>query len=331
MDIFTHNPLANMVGPYFLLFYGALLAIFLYLGRRTARALDTSRDLKPLPVPENPNPFEIAFLRGGANEVSRLLVVELFQRGILVETRKRLFQKTKLVLAENINLSELDPALRGLAERFTKPCDPTALDQPTVQRSLGTQLEHWAQWVRDEQLAFEPAQRIAGKRYGLSLVGVFVAVGVYKLAIAISNDHFNVFFLMALGLFGAIGIMAVVRLPRFTSRGKRYLEDLQAAYWNLKKTDLPKPDEFQPAASAAWDPLLAGSCALPVLAMGLFGASALQSSAYATLSNRFANSSCGSSCGAVSACASGCGAGGAGGGCGGGGGGCGGGCGGCGG
>ena len=334
MDVLVNNPLVDMYGPSFLLFYGALLAIFMVLARRTARAFDTSHRLPPLPVPENPNPYEIAFLRGGANEVTRLMVVELFQRGILVETPKLFLRQPKLKLADDVDLSSLDPALRQLAEKFFIPRDISTLKADSIKGKLSAQLEHWAKWATDEQLTFESAQRSASTRYGQMLLAVFLTVGAYKFAVALSKHHFNIAFLCMIALLGSFALLAAVKLPKFTARGRRYLEDLQTAYASFKNSSLPKPSEFQAEpSSAAWDPLLAGTYAMPVMAMGLFGASALQSAYYQNLRQRFTQGAGGQSCGGTGcgSSAASCGAGGGGGGGGGcGGGGCGG-CGGCGG
>lgn len=76
------NPIANMYGPLFLLFYGFVIVVTLLVCRWVARQ-DSTANL-PLPkVPTNPDPHEIAYLRGGENEVTRLVVFDLIQRGYL--------------------------------------------------------------------------------------------------------------------------------------------------------------------------------------------------------------------------------------------------------
>ncbi len=82
----------------------------------------------------------------------------------------------------------------------------------------------------------------------------------------------NVGFLFILGLIGVFALVSISRLPKFTWRGRRYLEDLQTAYRDFKNNVLPKPSQYQPDPAenaAAWNPLMAASFAMPVMAMGL--------------------------------------------------------------
>src|SRR5262245_38132446 len=86
MDWLLDNPVANMYGPKFLLLYVGL-AVFTILACRLAiRGSDPTKNLPPLPVPSNPDPYEIAYLRGGENEVTRLIIFNLIQRKYLKTT-----------------------------------------------------------------------------------------------------------------------------------------------------------------------------------------------------------------------------------------------------
>ncbi len=339
MFFLDDNPLANMYGPYFLVFYCLLFVIFGWLALRKRRSLDTSANMPPLPVPENPNPYEVAYFRGGEAEVAKLMILELFQRGILVDARPTRLGKQKLQLAENVNLESLDPTLRSLAATFSVPRGTGLMDTKRMPSLLGAQLERWSNWTRNEQLVFNPSERDESYSFAMKLAVAFATVGIYKLVVALMHGHYNVIFLGVMLMLAPPGLLALAQLPRFTARGRRYLQDLQTAYSSYKNSVLPEPDVYEPQASssAAWDPLLVGSYAMPVMAMGLFGASALQSSYYRGLRNQYTSDSTGSSCGGAMTCGSSCSGGasaggdggGGGAGCGGGGGGCGGGCGGC--
>ena len=79
----THNALADLSGPSFLLLYAAVIALTLAFCAWSRNRLDTTDDRRLPLVPTHPDPFEIAFLRGGANEVTRVAVFGLIQRGFL--------------------------------------------------------------------------------------------------------------------------------------------------------------------------------------------------------------------------------------------------------
>src|SRR5262249_28454252 len=92
MDWLTNNFIANMIGPDFLLFYACVIAITLGICRWRVDWQDPTAGQTPPRLPTDPDPYEVAYLRGGENEVTRLAVFGLIQRGYLeigAETRQR--------------------------------------------------------------------------------------------------------------------------------------------------------------------------------------------------------------------------------------------------
>jgi uncharacterized protein (TIGR04222 family) len=83
MDWLLHIPIADMYGPSFLLLYGGVIIALVVEAVWSKRRNDPTGDLEPPPVPSKPNPHEIAFLRGGAAELTRLVVFDLMRRGYL--------------------------------------------------------------------------------------------------------------------------------------------------------------------------------------------------------------------------------------------------------
>ena len=83
MDFLFDNPLANLYGPYFLILYG-LLTVAAITGYRVLRnRLDRTEQFGIPPIPNNPDAFEIAYLRGGENELARTVVFSLAQKNLL--------------------------------------------------------------------------------------------------------------------------------------------------------------------------------------------------------------------------------------------------------
>src|SRR5688572_23057803 len=83
MDFLLDNPLATMDGPPFLVLYLSVIilsAIALSVARASS---DRSDNLNVPAIPPDPDPYEIAFLRGGANEVARAIIFSLIQKGMV--------------------------------------------------------------------------------------------------------------------------------------------------------------------------------------------------------------------------------------------------------
>ncbi len=72
MQWLIENPIGSMRGPYFLLLYGNRLCRHLALAFWHRQKLDSSNRETPLEVPPNPDPYQLAYLRGGVAEVLRL-------------------------------------------------------------------------------------------------------------------------------------------------------------------------------------------------------------------------------------------------------------------
>src|SRR5262249_55099844 len=86
MDWLMNNPIADMYGPKFLLLYITVIIITMIACRKALKKLDTTLNL-PIPkIPTEPDPYEIAYLRGAENEVTRVVIFSLLQRGYLHAT-----------------------------------------------------------------------------------------------------------------------------------------------------------------------------------------------------------------------------------------------------
>ena len=84
------NPITELTGYEFLLFYVVVIAATLLVSWWWARTSDPTAGMPVPAVPREPDPYEIAYLRGGENELTRVVIVALTQRGYL-----RVVQKEK--------------------------------------------------------------------------------------------------------------------------------------------------------------------------------------------------------------------------------------------
>lgn len=334
MGWLMHNPIADMYGPTFLLFYGCVIVATLVACWWAIRAADPTVSQLPLPLPSNPDPYDIAYLRGGANEVIRLAVFNLMQRGYLkVQERERGTANQKLVKEANHPESRhLSPIERKVFEYVISPGN-APVDAASLFVTLPVRLKQdcqiYEERMRQAELLSSPQLQETARRVAL-MGGCFIAtLGGYKLIVALAKGKSNVVFLLIMAVVALVVLIRVCRPPRLSHLGKDYLKRLQEVFRRLK---------YQAAL-----PNAEGLDTTMLLLVSVFGLSVLADSAYANFERMFhkgATSSgsggCGGGytgsggCGGSSAgCggggSSGCGGGGGGGGCGGcGGGGCGG-------
>ena len=305
------NPF-DLRGPEFLLFYLLLsicVMVALVLTRRFAEAGEPTKiNLS--------DPYQIAFLRGGAPEVARLAAVSLVDRGFLkVQDQELIYNRHKRgdALKAPIEQQVLDSFLGGAV--------PSALFSKENKARF---VPHMA--IYEGQLArlnlLPDAEVKATRRVRLLLaIGLLWGVALVKILIAIERGRGNYGFLIALALIAA-AICVKLASPRLTSRGEAMLAGLDGLFSSLKQRGSSLSPGRQP------DELL--------LLGAVFGAAALPATAAphvrtlfpkASSQSNSSGSSCGSSCGSSSSCGGGgdgggssCGGGGGCGGCGGGGG-----------
>jgi uncharacterized protein (TIGR04222 family) len=317
MDWLLENSLANMYGPTFLLLYACVIAITLFVCWLRVQPDSTSYRALP-PLPQQPDPYEIAYLRGGENEVLRLAIFSLLQRGYLQmdaaaslgTSRQRLSQTDAAPPA-----SALSPLERQVMAAFSTPREAKDLFQSTLPDRIAAHCAGYAQKLQVERLLLSPEEN--ARRWQTGRLGALVIVGLggYKLFAALTKGHHNVGFLLLMGLFALIFLAALCRSERLSPQGKEYLARLQQAFGRLK---------MMPLAPAAEGAASGGQEAL--LLVSVFGVGALAGSVYAPFAQIFhrasvsggtgggCGSSCGSSCSGGSSCGgSGCGGGGCGG------------------
>jgi len=318
MDILFNNPIANMPGVWFLIFYGVTICLVGVAFWVYKPGLDWTAKL-PLPlVAQNPDPFEIAYLRGGENEFVRTVVFSLVQ--------KKFVEITTDGTKNFIKLAPTQPNWTTLSEmerNVLKWCQVTHYTNEIfapygLVATLNTySVQYEAKLVQNKFLT--PQDVITKTRFLALSVGLAVALlGCYKIISALMNGRTNVIFAIIMTLIGFFILYKLGKVKRISALGQKYLERVQQAFDNLRvKVRFQNQNELTSYNGA--DPFL--------LTVGVFGVGALAGTDFNDFEQTFHRSSsassggsCGSSCG-TSSCSSGGDAGGS----------CGGGCGGCGG
>lgn len=316
LEWLTHNPIADLYGPHFLALYAGVILVTLLLCGILRSFTDPTSGV-PLPrIPAEPDPYEIAYLRGGTAELARAVIFHLLQDGYLTvdggeEHRGK--RKPSLIRWRD---DAPDPSCLKDLERevyswFRRGLTPEQLFQSDYLRRLERHLAPYEERLRQEQLLTVPAQLEQLVRLWCGGMLAIVGLGGYKLLIALSRGKHNVGFLVLLMIVGTVLLTIICsRKGRLSARGQDYLARLQLGFGGLR-TRARSAQERQAEPSL-------------LLLMSVFGVTALGDTPFDYYPAMFHRSSVGGSGGSFgSSCGSSCG--GAGGGCGGGG------CGGCGG
>ncbi len=318
MDQLLNNPVMTMWGPSFLGFYAMLWGIALVWFLFQKRRIDSSRELASLPLPEVVDPYQLAYLRGGLNELLRLGTVELFSRGVMIEEKKWLKVVWKIDEAK-VPPGLLTPIAREVGHFYRELRKPADLFRPSAERSflensLTKYTDPWDEGIEKEQLRVDPNRRSLFTTQVALVVGALLFLGALKIASAILREHYNLGFLIFMMMCGAIVSLVVCIAPKFSDRGRRFLKEVQLIYGRYSKVD----KNYRPGVSESKAGHVDLAYDTPVMAMGLFGVAALQGSAFSSVHLQFqksasSGSSCGGGCSSGSSCGSGCGGGGCGG------------------
>jgi len=312
MDWLIHNAIADMYGPTFLLVYGAIALVVIVVAYGLVHSCDKTGLRPPPPVPGIFNPYEIAYLRGGKNEVIRTVLYVLYQYGLVEVIPRKWLQGPRLVERANGRVTK---DLTELEERVLRSLhQPVEASDLFQHEPLGSDIEQLCGQFRSnlesDELVRPNDIRQAALRITLLAGGILVALSLYKILIAVNKGLPNIGFLILLTLLSLALLWIVVgstATARISNRGRAYLKRLQIAYADIRQHAAPRTDEAPRPDMAS------------VMLISLFGLGILSGTSEAAFASLFARGASSSGCGG------GCGGGGDGGGGGGGCGGCGGG------
>ncbi len=326
MEFLLDNPLATMEGPIFLIMYAFVIFFSVTTLGYFKSKLDLSDRMALPAIPPEIDPFEIAYLRGGANELARALIFSLRKKGsIAIESdgKNSIIRRAPDGDAARLSANErttLDwiGGERAVSSVFSGPAPLT--------ESLSGAIHGYQLGLEGRQLLVGSETNAALDRWKWMVAAVISGLGFYKILAATANGNWNIVYTIILGTVGCTAALIVGRSSRLTALGKTYLERLRAAFSRISD---PGPLSFtetpsqQSVGFATVDPLM--------VSVGVFGTAALAGTMYGDYNDAFrkseqdsyAGSSCGSSCGSSSSSSSGdsggssCGGGSCGGGCGG--------------
>jgi len=286
----------TLSGPPFLLFYAVLAIAVLFGFWRYARSSDGGRVVRLNDL--TADPYKIACLRGGEEETLRVAVVNLVDRGLLVNSGDT------LVKAANASTDLLRrPLDRAILNRCARqvPYKMVALD-PATRAACAD----YAAELENAGLLRSGAAQSNTLLAFIAAIGLLGGIAIFRVLQALSHGRGNVLFLVLIAS-GALYLSYRIYANRKTGSGSRAIDSLERLMARLKT----RAQRLAPGG--------AGNDVL--LLAAIFGLAALPGTAFPFLNELFPRprstdsgggwSDSGSSCSSGSSC------GGGGGGCGG--------------
>jgi uncharacterized protein (TIGR04222 family) len=294
------DPIASMPGPQFLGLYVGVIALTLAACHWVLSRPDRTVDLPPALLPVRPDPLEIAYLRGGVNEVTRLLIVNLLSGGqleVVDDTPKRIVRAEDR--PEDDSLTDIEQ--RILAWFWMPRTIGEVFQAGDLLHQVELACHERRERLRAEQMLTPPSSTERARQVMLLGAAAIVGVGGFTLLVAGQADRSNVLLLIIAGIGALVLLWTVCRPPRLTDRGREYLRRLKDAYGRSGQRS-PDPNRRSPQ----WIPLLVAVYGVGILAE-------TSSSAYAELFPKASTNgglevsaggcgSCGSGCGSCDGC-----------------------------
>lgn len=218
----------------FLLVLILLMALTLAVGWMVSLLMDRSGALEPLKVEDEPDPYAIAYLRAGAAEIIQVIVFDLTQRGfLLLATEESVFRTEHWVMPHPTHpdesfLSPLERAVFLQAAARLRLSD--LIQEPALLGTVEATMEPIAREQVKQQLIFSARTRTTLLWVRAIGLGAVLILGGYRLLV--TQDTLLMAGLV-LGLALA-GILWSASARKLTERGRRYLEDLEDAYDDLR-------------------------------------------------------------------------------------------------
>ena len=230
------------------------------------RALDRTGGLDIPPVPDTPDPYHIAYLRGGEGEVMRLTLFDLVRRGHLemTETKRLASTERRIHRSETApEVDELSDVERYMVGFFANARNPAEIYRSGIHELLrhGSHAEK-TDLMREQMLIPEAIdRRLSGADYLIAALGCLfgIALGLFAFDHAGIGVGIAILFLVARKL----AKRHMRRTGHMSAHGRKYLAAMQDAYADMKSA---APVVQGPAGRGRDDTLLS---------VGLYGSAAL--------------------------------------------------------
>lgn len=280
MDGLFDNFLANMRGPDFLALYLIFACIVVGGGYFFIAAQDATGDNPPA-TPSVVDPYALAYLRGGVNEVIRTAIYALRQKALV-----EIAEKGKL-RAATYRGQELNDIERSVFQVLSfGPKISTLFSDRDLQGKIERQCGAYEKRLSAERLLTPPQVRSSAKLALIVGCALLIGLAGYKTWAALLHGRSNLGFLFMETAGACVALILIYRKTaggNASRRGKAYLAQIRLAYSGHVGA------VFGAAPDRSSGQVAIGGTAL--LMVGLFGFSVLKGTPDAALAQAFAQSS----------------------------------------
>jgi uncharacterized protein (TIGR04222 family) len=228
--------LLNLPGPMFLLVYAVLTVAVCLSMREWIGSGERQPATRILRVRD---PYEIAYLRGGAGELVQVAALSLIRRNLL---------EPKAVMLETKESGATDDVSVPIERAILDACR-TATPAAKLQQNTAVQVsaEAYRRGLIEGNLM--PTEQMQNERNRVAAIAAAVLIGValVKILYAVAHGHSNIIFLIA---FTAIAMFALYKIAsvRRTREGDQALQHLGTLFARVKRGPRPtSPDQLHEA------------------------------------------------------------------------------------
>ena len=230
------NPITDFTGPEFLAFYAIVIGIIVAVSWFWRRSTDATALLPPLPVPEHLDPYEIAYLRDGENEMAWVAVVRLMEDKFLrAASEKTFLLGTKTWIEQDPGHPDAKSLKVLESSVFNMFKSRQTVDKAFIE-DIGGRMTAYAlpheQRLVSERLVTSEDEKSAGTTRGYIAAAVIVAIGASRCVVGVIRGR-SIDFLVFMGLIGLSIAMSAAKPGRLTERGKTYLKRAQDRWTSL--------------------------------------------------------------------------------------------------
>jgi uncharacterized protein (TIGR04222 family) len=238
------STVASLRGPEFLALYSLVSAGAVTASALLARRADPAPGMAAAQLPgAATDPYEVAWLRGGPEAVLTTALFSMRQRGMLA------FGTLRAPLSPPQMFTPVagGPAPRNRVESAVLSAVSQGAPARTLlaDKSLRAAVDNACEPYRDKYLHAGLITSPAEQRRALTVMAAGLAIvlglGGFKLVAAISTGHYNVGFLILIGLAASAFLVWLCRPRRLNARGRAYLKSVLSAYagWRFRQRVTP--------------------------------------------------------------------------------------------